>query len=80
MGVAFLDVLGVDWLEFAADFTVACFFVALGTAPASVFLPAFVSFFSVATANSSFGNSTVALGRSISFIRVPSLETSSSSV
>ena len=80
MGVAFLVVLGVDWLEFAADFTVACFFVVLGTAPVSVLLPAFVSFSNVAAASSSFGISTVALGRSISFIRVPSLETSSSSV
>ena len=78
MGVAFLDVFGVDWLEFAADFAAVCFFVVLGIAPPSVFLPVFLSFSIFAIAASSFGNSIVALGRSVSFIRVSSLETSSS--
>ena len=44
MGLAFLDVVGVDWLEFAADFTAACFFVVLGMAPPFAFLPAVLSF------------------------------------
>ena len=79
MGVAFLDVLGGDWLEFAADFAIVCFFVALGMAPLSVFFPIFVSFSKFAATNSSFGSSMVALGRSASSIRVPSLETLSSS-
>ena len=56
MGVAFLDVLGVDWLEFAADFVTVCFFVALGMAPLSVFFPIFVSFSKFAATNSSFGS------------------------
>ena len=51
MGVAFLDVLGVDWLEFTADFAIVCFFVALGTAPPSVFFPTFASFSKFAAAN-----------------------------
>ena len=77
MGVAFLDVLGVDWLEFAADFTV-CFFVVLGMAPPSVFLPTLASFSKFATANSSLGSSMVALGRSALSIRASALETLSS--
>ena len=39
MEVAFLDVLGVDWLEFAADFAIVCFFVAFGMAPPSALFP-----------------------------------------
>ena len=78
MGVAFLDVLGVDWLEFAADFTIVCFFVAFGMAPPSALFPVFVSLSKFATTNSSLGSSTVALGRSASSIRASALETSSS--
>ena len=78
MGVAFLDVFGVDWLEFAADFVAVCFFVVLGIAPPSVFLPVFLSFSIFAIATSSFGNSIAALGRSASSIRVSPLEASSS--
>ena len=78
MGVAFLDVFGVDWLEFAADFVAVCFFVVLGMAPPSVFLLVFLSFSIFAIATSSFGNSIVALGRSASSIRASPLEVSSS--
>ena len=77
IGVAFLDVVGVDWLEFAADFTAACFFVVLGMAPPFAFLPAVLSFSIFAIATSSFGISIVALGRSASSIRASSLEVSS---
>ena len=72
--VAFLDAFGVDWLEFAADFVAVCFFMVLGIAPPSVFLPVFLSFSKFAIASSSFGNSIVALGRSASSIRASPLE------
>ena len=78
MGVAFLDTVGVDWLEFAADFAAACFFVVLGMAPPFAFLPAVLSFSIFAIAISSFGISIVALGRSASSIWTSPLEVSSS--
>ena len=38
-GVAFREVVGVDWLEFVADFAIGCFFAVLGTVPVPAFLP-----------------------------------------